>query len=327
MQLAVAAGMPSFADLLQTICLEKNMQWKVAGSLSTPRTTRRGTPQGCALSVLLFQLAIAPVARAVRLHMQAKCPGARLLVYADDFILIAPSAERLEESMQLAAQLLESLDFSVNVLKSCIFVLGPARLPQVVINSAVVPISDSMDVLGSTLVPPSTRLVAPNALPTSTSSRTVARWIKVKERLARLERLPITSSGKHLLWRTVILPVTQYDAWSLVPTKAAAESWSTLICRSIYTGVRGKRDRQLLAAFVPHQEDLLSLMFHQLARELWKLVPDEPLIAFFTPQLPAAISSPLNAFTRVAVMLGFQLVEDGLLMHGTQSSLSWPPES
>eukprot|EP00971_Amphidinium_carterae_P317345 6309288-Amphidinium_carterae.1 len=64
----------------------------------------------------------------------------------------------------------------------------------------------------------SSRLVSPMALPTTSTSRSMRRWIKVKDRLLRLASLPIPTHGKLFLWRATILPIVTYDMWSLLPT-------------------------------------------------------------------------------------------------------------
>eukprot|EP00971_Amphidinium_carterae_P351237 6491995-Amphidinium_carterae.1 len=188
---AVRAGMPrSFAQFLHHACLSKSIVWKVAGTISKPVEARRGTPQGCPLSILLFQVIMAPVARALEQYLLARCASSQVMLYADDLVMIATSAGLLQDAMCFAFELLQSLDFEVNINKSMVTAFGVADLPRVVICEQEVPRQSHPDVLGSTITTSRATLVHPNALPSTSSSRSVLRWIKVKDRLLRLSKLP-----------------------------------------------------------------------------------------------------------------------------------------
>eukprot|EP00971_Amphidinium_carterae_P292446 5805327-Amphidinium_carterae.1 len=116
---AVRAGMPrSFAQFLHHACLSKTIVWKVAGAISKPVNARRGTPQGCPLSILLFQVIMAPVARSLETFLLARCASSQVMLYADDLVIIATSAGLLQDAMCFAFELLQSLDFEVNINKS-----------------------------------------------------------------------------------------------------------------------------------------------------------------------------------------------------------------
>eukprot|EP00971_Amphidinium_carterae_P136332 2701005-Amphidinium_carterae.1 len=120
-QIAVASGMPiAFADYVYANCLSKELSWKIRGVETEPAVTRRGTPQGCSLSILMFQVTLAPVVHALQRFLTQRCPQAVVMVYADDIVFLTPSTALLAEVMQYAATLLWSLDFEVNVDKSAV---------------------------------------------------------------------------------------------------------------------------------------------------------------------------------------------------------------
>eukprot|EP00971_Amphidinium_carterae_P144173 2856918-Amphidinium_carterae.2 len=77
------------------------------------------------------------------------------------------------------------------------------------------------------------------------------------------------------------MPILYYDLWTLIPTKHALNGWSSLVCNSVFTAVRGPKDRHLLAALNPHQLNMTALFVHTLARDALGLVLDEPLTEFY----------------------------------------------
>eukprot|EP00971_Amphidinium_carterae_P135393 2682918-Amphidinium_carterae.1 len=327
-ELARLSGLPSsFVDMLTESCLGKSMQWKISGSVSDPKVHRRGTPQGCALSIMLFQILLAPVARALKDFVKHRSGDARVLVYADDIIIVCEDTALLAEAMKLATTLLESLDFTISVCKSTVSTIGPFSPPRVVIGDVDVPIQEHPDLFGSTLTTERVRLVAPNALPLTSGSRSVARWIKVKDRVARLHAAPIAAEGKLLLWRQLILTVLSYDPWVILPCRSAADSWTNLAISAIFTGVRGRKNKMLLAAVHPHQLNVMGVLLYNLARDVVREVATEPLEAFFQLDDRAVFFTPLSAFVKMAVAMGFH-AEAGVLVHDKAGvELTWPPES
>eukprot|EP00971_Amphidinium_carterae_P222819 4421891-Amphidinium_carterae.1 len=177
--IARASGLTDrFVKFLEQACLGKNMKWKISGSVSPASQQRRGTPQGCALSILLFQVLMAPVVRELADLIAARCHLSRVLVYADDIIFMCTTPELLSECMARAADLLTSLDFVVNVCKSSVATTGALRVPTIIVADQQVPIREHPDIFGSTLTTRSARLAAPDALPETSPSRTVMRWVK-----------------------------------------------------------------------------------------------------------------------------------------------------
>eukprot|EP00971_Amphidinium_carterae_P066185 1310945-Amphidinium_carterae.1 len=280
--LARASGLPhEFVQLIRTACLDKAMKWKISGTVMKATEQRRGTPQGCAISILLFQVLMAPVARHMSNLLAARCPLSRVLIYADDIIFMCTSEALLAECMTEATKLLTSLDFVVNINKSSVATIGAQRVPRVSIAGQSVPVREHPDLFGSTLTTSAVKLVAPNVIPTSSPSRTVQRWIKIKSRLSRLHSAPITYEGKSLLWRQLILPVMKYDPWVLLPTKGAADTWTGSAIRAIYSGIIGSKNKQLLAATNPHQVNVLCVLLHELAKVVFEEVQNDPLESFF----------------------------------------------
>eukprot|EP00971_Amphidinium_carterae_P048044 946029-Amphidinium_carterae.1 len=228
---------------LQRACLAKQLQWKISGVTSDPRVNQRGTPQGCAMSILAFQLVLAPAARALRKFLSDRCSFSTVVIYADDIVIMATSSDLLCATMDYAIQLL------------------------IVIGGIEIPVKQYAEVLGSTIASCSTKLAPPSSLSTASSSRSVQRWQKIKMRLTRLGKLKVPASTKRALWHSVILPVMSYDPWALLPNRSTSSAWSSLICRSLFTNVLGPKDRQLLFSANPHQLELQCILTHQLAKD------------------------------------------------------------
>eukprot|EP00971_Amphidinium_carterae_P335560 6471481-Amphidinium_carterae.1 len=226
--------------------------------------------------------------------------------------------------MQYAATLLDSLDLVVNVDKSAISAVGPTSIPAVIVQGKQVPCVRCPDVLGSTLAPASEKLAPPSGLPVGSTSRSVQRWCKIKDRLSRLERLPLTCESKAHLWRSLVLPIVGYDTWALLPTRASASAWTSKITRAIYYGIRGSIDRKLVCAHCPHQLDVLGIFLHLLAKEVVPLIADEPLLAFFDDKC-APINTPISALTQMFRLAGFEAQPEGILHASTGALLDWPP--
>eukprot|EP00971_Amphidinium_carterae_P262725 5212022-Amphidinium_carterae.1 len=323
-----ASGLPeAFTRFMATACLEKQLCWKQAGVLSRARDTRRGTPQGCALSILAFQALIAPAIRATQSFLHARCASSAIFAYADDIVIVASSASLLQQTVVHLATLLASLDFVVNPSKSLVCTFGLALTPPIFLDHQLLPITKNMDLFGSTVAATSGRLVAPAALPTSSPCRSVQRWIKVKQRLLRLEGLPIPAVGKLYLWRATILPVITYDIWAVLPTKGSAAAWTSFIIRCVFSGIRGSKNPHLMSATNPHQLDLAAIFLHQLAKDALGDVLDHPLHLVFDVGQGQAFHTPLSAFTTMAKMMGFVALPEGLYCSKVDTLLQWPPES
>eukprot|EP00971_Amphidinium_carterae_P161193 3196199-Amphidinium_carterae.1 len=100
------------------------------------------------------------------------------MLYADDLVLIATSADLLEQALLYAVTLVESLDFSVNISKSSVSVVGHTLLPAIHINGQLVPFQRDPDIFGCTLTTHKVGLPTPTSLPSKSSSRSVMRWLK-----------------------------------------------------------------------------------------------------------------------------------------------------
>eukprot|EP00971_Amphidinium_carterae_P065435 1296506-Amphidinium_carterae.2 len=326
--MAYASGLPrAFVDFVSEACLNKLMCWKIAGTLSAPKSSRRGTPQGCAMSVLLFQILLAPVVRSARTFLARRCASSTIVVYADDVLVVCSSGDLLRQTMNYIADLLMSLDFVVNPQKSSITLLGNAIPTEVSIGGIVIPVASNPDIFGSTLTTSMHKLAAPANLPIKSSSRSIRRWIKIKERLGRLAKLPVGVEGKRYLWRAVVLPILSYDLWAVLPTKHSLESWSSLLINSVFSAVRGHKDKFLLAAHNPHQLNMLAIFVVTLARDALPLVIDEPLEAFFGKGKGMTFFTPLSAFVHMATLAGFQIAPEGLFHPDVNALLAWPPTS
>eukprot|EP00971_Amphidinium_carterae_P215225 4271580-Amphidinium_carterae.2 len=327
--IAMASGLPAkFACFLEEACLNKNLRWRISGVLSRPCANRRGTPQGCALSVMLFQLVMSPVARALDDFLKSRCDASRILLYADDMVVIASSAELLQQTMSYAMHLLESLDFTVNIAKSSVSVVGATLLPAIRLREQLVPFCRDPDVFGCTLTTRKVGMPTPNSLPEHSTSRSVGRWTKVKERTDRLAVLPVTFQAKLRL--SLVLPVANYECWVLLPSKSTADAWSSYVARAVYSGIRGSKNWQLLAAWSPHQADVLFMCLHQLAREVAEDLLNEPLLPLFevdAAERNRAFHTPFSAFVQLARLAGFSAEPEGLWNARVNVLISWPPLS
>eukprot|EP00971_Amphidinium_carterae_P003198 63024-Amphidinium_carterae.2 len=140
-------------------------------------------------------------------------------------------------------------------------------------------------------------------------------------------KLPVTYEAKEVLWRTLILPVITYDCWALLPNASSADTWSSLVARAVYSAVRGHKDPALLAAFDPHQLDILSVFVHQLAKEALPYVWQDPLEEVFVESHHNIFHTPISAFVKVLQTAGFTRQIEGLWHAPTDSLLTWPPDS
>eukprot|EP00971_Amphidinium_carterae_P047339 932712-Amphidinium_carterae.1 len=270
---------------------------------------------------------MAPVARALEHFLRDRCTSSHVMLYADDLVIVASSAEILQAAMSFAFELLFSLDFEVNIQKSMVTAFGASEIPNIVLCEQAVPAQHNPDVLGSTITTARAALVSPNALPSSSSSRSVLRWMKVRDRLVRLSKLPVIYEAKEMLWRSLILPVVAYDCWALLPNSSTADTWSALVARSVYSAVRGHRDPALLAAQEPHQLDILSVFVHQLAKEALPYVWQDPLDEVFIDLHHNVFHTPISAFAKVMHTAGFSKQVEGLWHPDTGSLITWPPDS
>eukprot|EP00971_Amphidinium_carterae_P266114 5278823-Amphidinium_carterae.2 len=147
-----ATGLPViFTDFIATSCLEKTIRWKQSGVLSAGTPTHRGTPQGCALSIMTFQVLVAPAIRATQRFLHRQCTCSAIYAYADDIIILASTPSLLQSSMQYLADLLGSLDFSVNPLKSLVCTMGTAPMSEIYLGATRLPVAHNLDVFGCTL--------------------------------------------------------------------------------------------------------------------------------------------------------------------------------
>eukprot|EP00971_Amphidinium_carterae_P216990 4307715-Amphidinium_carterae.1 len=76
-----------------------------------------GTDEGFYISdsILMFQVIMAPLARALSTFMKARSRDAQVLLYADDLIILTTDTKLLQDAMEYAYQLLASLDFEINI--------------------------------------------------------------------------------------------------------------------------------------------------------------------------------------------------------------------
>eukprot|EP00971_Amphidinium_carterae_P144172 2856918-Amphidinium_carterae.1 len=163
--MAYAAGLTQhFVDFVASSCLGKKLSWLIGGTMSTPTCTRRGTPQGCAMSILLFQILLAPAVREIRCFLASQCSTSRIIVYADDIVLICTSGDLLRRSMNYMAELLTSLDLVVNPSKSAVAVLVNAAPVEIQVQGVPIPTVENPDILGSTLTTEAVKLVITSSL-------------------------------------------------------------------------------------------------------------------------------------------------------------------
>lgn len=123
----------------------------INNSLTNPRNTSTGLPQGAVLSPLLFNIFTAS------LHEEINY---KLIQYADDFVVynsdktLPNTLTNLKESVISITQKLDSLGFLVTPEKSSIMFFTRHNLPRMVnitINEIPYPVSTSVVYLGITL--------------------------------------------------------------------------------------------------------------------------------------------------------------------------------
>eukprot|EP00971_Amphidinium_carterae_P004410 88351-Amphidinium_carterae.1 len=86
----------------------------------------------------------------------------------------------------------------------------------------------------------------------------------------------VTSNAKPRLWCEFILPVASYECWVLILSRSTSDSCSSCISRAVFSGIRGSKSWRLLAAWSPHQLDVLMMCVHEMVRELGDDLFQEP---------------------------------------------------
>eukprot|EP00971_Amphidinium_carterae_P327135 6458311-Amphidinium_carterae.4 len=147
------------ANILRKACLRKSLAWKINGRLSEFVPQTRGTPQGCALSILLFQLTLAPV---------------------------VATLPYLQELLALCATLMTQMGMLVNEAKSSVTPIQ-CDMPFIPhLNGVPLPVRLHTDILGCSLIQASAKLPIPTALTKQMDLRSLRRRHKALERLERL---------------------------------------------------------------------------------------------------------------------------------------------
>eukprot|EP00971_Amphidinium_carterae_P185653 3686186-Amphidinium_carterae.5 len=247
-----AKGAPDWlAQFVRGACLEKSLAWRVNGRLSRFVKQTRGTPQGCAMSILLFQIAVAPVIAEVEKKIKADGRKAKLLVYADDI--------------------------AVNEAKSSVTAINTSLPFEPFLNGVKIPVRLNTDVLGCSLIQRRAKLPVPQALAKTSELRSIMRRRKVLDRLSRLKQLHIKVEAKDALWRQVILPVITYDPWVLLPTKQTGKAWRSVVTNSIFGCVAGPKDSCVAACLLssPHQIDMTDILLHECLRVAYPFVCEQ----------------------------------------------------
>eukprot|EP00971_Amphidinium_carterae_P332754 6467060-Amphidinium_carterae.1 len=228
-----AAGAPRWlVSILLDACLRKSLAWRVNGRLSAFIAQERGTPQGCALSILLFQLSLAPVIKELEAKIQADGSSARLLIYADDIIIFAETLEYLQELLTVCSFHMTRMGMLVNEGKSSVTPINKSMPFAPKLNGVDLPIKVHTDLLGCSVVQSSSRLPPPNAMVRDSALRSIQRRCKILDRLSRLRTLAVHTEAKEALWRQVILPIMTFDPWVALPTNQSAKSWRAHIANS-----------------------------------------------------------------------------------------------
>jgi Reverse transcriptase (RNA-dependent DNA polymerase) len=79
-------------------------------------------PMGSSLSPYLFNLLLRPVVRAIKEEL-----GIRMILYVDDFLILANSKEQCEDHTRKVLELMMELGIHINIEKS---VLTPSRTQE-----------------------------------------------------------------------------------------------------------------------------------------------------------------------------------------------------
>jgi len=142
--------------LLQDFLADRELQVRVGSELSSTKQIKSSVPQGSALSGLLFIAYINKVAK-VKLS-----PGASMLLYADDILLIKPllspgDVELLNLDVQNIADAISNLHLTLNESKTkfMVFSLKPDQVPEIKLslNGAPIECVTTYKYLGITLDP------------------------------------------------------------------------------------------------------------------------------------------------------------------------------
>eukprot|EP00971_Amphidinium_carterae_P265176 5260137-Amphidinium_carterae.1 len=326
--IVVRKGAPQWlANIMHEACLRKHLAWKVNGRLSNFVQQTQGTPQGCALSILLFQLTIAPIVEEVEAKILADKAHARLLVYADDVVIYAESLDYLQELLTISAHLMTQMGMMVNETKSSVTPVG-CELPYTPhLNGFPLPTLQHTDILGCSLLQAATKLPAPQALAKDTKLRTLLRKHKVTARLERLRHLAVHTEAKEALWRQMILPILAYDPWVALPSNQSARAWRTLVVSSIYSSIAGRKDSATACSIIgsPHQTDYWSISTHECMRIAYDYISELPVEELMQATVPARFHTPTTALVALFRMKKFEATPEGIARDDLV--IQWPPAS
>eukprot|EP00971_Amphidinium_carterae_P088841 1758198-Amphidinium_carterae.2 len=240
----------------------------------------------------MFQTTLAPVIAAVEAKIKADQANARLMVYADDIVIIACNLRYLLELMECCAHHMTTMDMCVNPAKSTITPLG---------CSIPFPFPQGYRAAGGTAPGPS--------------------------RLQRLSSLAVRSETKEALWREVILPILAYDPWTLIPSNQASKSWRTLITNSIFSALAGKIESASACCVLnPHQTDLWCILTHECMRIAFDDVKDLPPTELMRAGDNCSFQTPVTALVELLRMKKFEAQPEGLVS-GNSFLIEWPPAS
>lgn len=85
-----------FSNLIRSLVLNSTTNISTSAGTAGPIPIRSGVRQGDPLSGILFNFAFDPVIRAIH-----KLKGVTILVFADDVLIIAHSAEALQQALDI----------------------------------------------------------------------------------------------------------------------------------------------------------------------------------------------------------------------------------
>eukprot|EP00971_Amphidinium_carterae_P226675 4495797-Amphidinium_carterae.5 len=319
---------PWLTSMLQDACLKKSLAWKINGRLSEFVPQTRGTPQGCALSVLLFQLSLSPVVAEIEAKIQADRADARVLFYADDVVIFASTLPYLQELLALCSTLMTQMGMLVNESKSSVtpILCDMPFVPH--LNGIPLPVRLHPDILGCSLIQASAKLPIPSALTKHTDLRSLRRRHKVLERLERLRGLALHTEAKDALWRQMVLPILTFDPWVVIPSNQSARAWRAHITGAIYSNIAGKKHSAVASSLngCPHQTDLWSLLVHECLRIAYDDICDLPATELMQAPQPVRFYTPTTALVALLKMKQFSLLPEGIVS-GAGHVLTWPPSS
>ena len=184
-------------------------RWKAFGTLSAERRPKRGLTQGCALSCLLFNVAMSPLMRYVE---TLKIPSV-LSAHADDLYLVAKTIPQAVQIYRIIKLFLQVLCIPLQTKKTQCLWPSPAGRSCVNLDGEEISPSAEIVVLGQSLQ---------NHLPASGSAPNLLRQRCFLLRITRIAQLKAPYRLRLLLVQTMGMAVLNYCPWQVIPQNIAS---------------------------------------------------------------------------------------------------------